>query len=267
MYNRNLPSPIADHHRRSAKNVARRIRECGDLLAAVLLLRGRGDEYDPVVSAAMQAGDLTRLRLGWELWEALAEGDRLDPEAVLLEVLPLRVVEEARQALWPRESDSDPRSALNGATEADSRSVELVAGSPERSMKSASAAPTLWLVRSDDTVAAAGPGDGNLASVWDASNRSHGQSDAVRATRIGESITTRAVCGCGPERLGKAIRAARIERGWSQAKLATETRVGQTAVSQWERGSVRLSAERIASIEVALGLPRGQLLAAGGYAA
>jgi hypothetical protein len=41
-----------------------------------------------------------RLRWSWELSSSLTEGDGQDPEALLLDELPLYVLDQARLAMW-----------------------------------------------------------------------------------------------------------------------------------------------------------------------
>ena len=43
---------------------------------------------------------MVTVRLSWELWASLAAGDGEDPETLLLEELPLEVIERVRLALW-----------------------------------------------------------------------------------------------------------------------------------------------------------------------
>lgn len=58
--------------------------------------------------------------------------------------------------------------------------------------------------------------------------------------------------------LGLAIRAARDVKGWSQTELAERVGVGQTAVSQWEKGQRTLDVPTLRALEEALGVSFGQ---------
>ena len=51
-------------------------------------------------STVLTVPTLRTMRLGWELWEALAEGNGEDPEILLVERLALDKLETARRALW-----------------------------------------------------------------------------------------------------------------------------------------------------------------------
>jgi hypothetical protein len=78
------------------------------LLDALLALRRLGAEGRNALEAVLSVRRVAALRASWELWEALAEGDGEDSEALLLRVLPLGVVEGARAALWgPSWRDGD----------------------------------------------------------------------------------------------------------------------------------------------------------------
>jgi len=70
------------------------------LLEGVAALRGLGEEADDAVLTVLTVPTLRTMRLGWELWEALAEGNGEDPELLLVERLALDTLEMARRALW-----------------------------------------------------------------------------------------------------------------------------------------------------------------------
>jgi hypothetical protein len=72
----------------------------GCLLDALVALRRLGAEGRDALEAVLSVRRVAALRASWALWEALTEGDGEDPEALLLSVLPLSVLEDARHALW-----------------------------------------------------------------------------------------------------------------------------------------------------------------------
>jgi hypothetical protein len=70
------------------------------LLESLLALRRLGPEGRDALEAVLSVRRVAALKASWALWEALTEGDGEDPEALLLRVLPLSVLEDARRALW-----------------------------------------------------------------------------------------------------------------------------------------------------------------------
>lgn len=68
-------------------------------------------------------------------------------------------------------------------------------------------------------------------------------------------------------RLGHALRAFRHAKGLSQQQLGDLIGCPQVYVSRWERGAPALSLDMAATIEAALGAPRGYLLRLAGYVA
>jgi hypothetical protein len=72
----------------------------GTLLESLLALRGLEAEGLEALEAVLAVRRVAVLRASWGLWEALTEGDGDDPEGLLLGVLPLSLVENARRALW-----------------------------------------------------------------------------------------------------------------------------------------------------------------------
>jgi hypothetical protein len=89
--------------------LAQWIRADGDLLEALATVRRLGTEGDDALEALLKVRRISELKASWGLWQALAEGDGDDPEALLLRVLPLGPVEEARNALWGCSwRDADP---------------------------------------------------------------------------------------------------------------------------------------------------------------
>jgi len=60
--------------------------------------------------------------------------------------------------------------------------------------------------------------------------------------------------------LGKAIRDARMKKGWSQEKLAEETGLHRTYIGSVERGERNIGAINIAKIAYVLETPTSLLL-------
>lgn len=75
-------------------------------------------------------------------------------------------------------------------------------------------------------------------------------------------IAQRAATGRIPSErraIAKRIRQTRIERGWSQARLAKALGVTAMAVSQWESAKIAIRRARLAAIASALAVPIGEL--------
>jgi hypothetical protein len=81
-------------------DLARWIAIDGSLLDALITVRRLGDEGSAALAALNKIRRVAELRLSWQLWAALAEGDGDEPEVLLLETLPLGVLDHARRALW-----------------------------------------------------------------------------------------------------------------------------------------------------------------------
>lgn len=84
----------------SAWKLARWIDEHLGLLRGLVELRELGKQADEAVEAVLTVRDVRRLWLSWQLWEALAAGDGLDIDALLVRNLPYSRLELARSALW-----------------------------------------------------------------------------------------------------------------------------------------------------------------------
>jgi hypothetical protein len=52
------------------------------------------------VEAVLAVPEVQRMRLSWELWEALVVGNGVDPDRLLLGRVPLADLERARFAIW-----------------------------------------------------------------------------------------------------------------------------------------------------------------------
>ncbi len=94
-----FPDDRARAYRRSAEAIADCIGDVEDILIGLNALRSLGSEAEPAVAAVLRVPTLTRLRLSWELLEALMLGDGLEPEGLLEEVLEPEWREYARAAL------------------------------------------------------------------------------------------------------------------------------------------------------------------------
>jgi transcriptional regulator with XRE-family HTH domain len=55
--------------------------------------------------------------------------------------------------------------------------------------------------------------------------------------------------------IGKNIRTARLEKGWSQEKLATRAKMNSDYLSTLERGLVNVSVDKLIKISKALRVP------------
>ena len=80
----------------------------GELLRSLVALRRLGNEGTAAVEALSSVKRVAKLRLSWELWAALVEGDGGDPEDALLGVVPVHVLDHAALALWgPKHANSE----------------------------------------------------------------------------------------------------------------------------------------------------------------
>jgi hypothetical protein len=72
----------------------------GGILEGLVSLREIGADAVEAVESILDLLEVKKIRLGWELWEAIVGGAGEDPEVLLLEVLPYDVVRLGRDALW-----------------------------------------------------------------------------------------------------------------------------------------------------------------------
>ena len=82
-----------------AGRLTRWVDEHGVLLDGLNELREIGDE-EAAVAALLNVRLVRMLRLSWELWEALLEGEGADPSDLLAAHLPDDLVAWCRSALW-----------------------------------------------------------------------------------------------------------------------------------------------------------------------
>lgn len=90
------------------EKIAQWIVRNGSLLDALVALRRLAEEGDDAVEAVSHIHRVLQLRLSWELWEALVDGDGGDAEALLRTVLPIEVLDKARYALWGSAWPTEP---------------------------------------------------------------------------------------------------------------------------------------------------------------
>jgi hypothetical protein len=79
------------------------------LLDALTTLRSLGQEGVEAVDAISKLRRISTLKLSWELWEALVEGDGDDPEVLLVDEVPVNELDRARAALFGSWRDDDRR--------------------------------------------------------------------------------------------------------------------------------------------------------------
>src|SRR4051794_38499751 len=87
-------------YERSARQLARWIDQHLGLLRGLVELRDLGPDADDAVAAVGSVPEIVRIVAGWALWEAIAAGDGLDAEALLVQEIPYTRVALARRALW-----------------------------------------------------------------------------------------------------------------------------------------------------------------------
>jgi hypothetical protein len=88
--------------------------EHDDLIEALVCLRRSGACAEAAVTAVLDLTAVQALRLSYELWIALCEGDGVDPDPLLARSLPTSVLDRLSQALWGSrlEFEQDARPAL-----------------------------------------------------------------------------------------------------------------------------------------------------------
>jgi len=87
-------------YRTSAAQLAGHLGDTADLLRGVAALRRLGPAASGAVRVALALPELKTLAPFWRLWEAMARAEGVDVDALLGELLPLSVVDQARLALW-----------------------------------------------------------------------------------------------------------------------------------------------------------------------
>jgi hypothetical protein len=87
----------------------------GDLVDALLRLDELGDEAAEAVDAVRSIRRVAVLRFSIELWCALVEGDGDDPEELLLERIPVRVLRALRRALGTACAIAEPHGTCDSS--------------------------------------------------------------------------------------------------------------------------------------------------------
>jgi hypothetical protein len=71
-----------------------------DLVAALIHLRCAGEPAEAAVSAVLDLRGVRALRLSYELWEALCEGEGLDADRLLSRSITTEQLDRLSTALW-----------------------------------------------------------------------------------------------------------------------------------------------------------------------
>lgn len=91
---------VDDSHGKGALALGRLLDEHEDVLEGLVGLRELGPAVADAVAAVMASRDLRRLRLSWELFDAVVADEGLDPEVVLKQHLPAQLLDLGHRALW-----------------------------------------------------------------------------------------------------------------------------------------------------------------------
>lgn len=98
--NRNATPDPGRRQRRSAEILAQWITDHADILRGLAAFRRLGAPGETVVAAALALTEVARMRPSWQLWEAIAEGEGHDVQALVQEFVPVDLFQTARFALW-----------------------------------------------------------------------------------------------------------------------------------------------------------------------
>ena len=90
-------------HRRTATLVADAIVELEDVIYGIDGLRALGEPAEAALAAVLEVPPVRKLSLSWQLVEALADGDGVDLEAHLIELLGFEQATYVRGVLFPVE--------------------------------------------------------------------------------------------------------------------------------------------------------------------
>lgn len=85
---------------RFAETVTQWLEQHRGLVLGLIDLRELDMEAEQAVEEVMEIPTVRRMRLGWELWEAMAEGEGFDPEALIYDHLSIEVIDLIRAAFW-----------------------------------------------------------------------------------------------------------------------------------------------------------------------
>ncbi|MDQ3765856.1 MAG: hypothetical protein M3346_00705 [Actinomycetota bacterium] len=83
-----------------ATTLAKWLDDSRDLLDGLLGLRELGERGAAAVDVVASLREVQKIRLAWELWEALVHADGGDPERLLLDHVPIDLIELGRSAIW-----------------------------------------------------------------------------------------------------------------------------------------------------------------------
>lgn len=84
---------------KTARAIGTLVRDHEDLLRGLTGLAQLGGVASEAIAAVRDLPDVRKIRLGWELFETLTQGDGLEPEVFMFEVLPFEMVELLTSAL------------------------------------------------------------------------------------------------------------------------------------------------------------------------
>lgn len=93
-------------HRRTAGLVAEAVLEHEYVIYGIDGLRALGETGAAALEVMLHLPTVRRLQLSWQLFEALADGEGVDPEGYLVEALGLDFATYARDVLFPVERPS-----------------------------------------------------------------------------------------------------------------------------------------------------------------
>jgi hypothetical protein len=101
MENRKPRRPSKDPYELSAAQIGTWIMDNLELLAGLRSLRALGECAENAVAEVEAVKEIRRVRLGWELWDAMVRGEGRQPQLMLLKHVPFEVLELAEDAFWP----------------------------------------------------------------------------------------------------------------------------------------------------------------------
>ena len=94
-----FPSSQYESYRRAAHTIREQIESLEDVLIGLAALRDLGSTAVESVDSVMEVFELKRLRLSWELLDALMQGDGLDFDALIEASVDPTLLRVTRQAL------------------------------------------------------------------------------------------------------------------------------------------------------------------------
>jgi len=71
-----------------------------DMLDGLLGLRELGERGAAAVEVVLSLREVQKIRVAWELWEAVVVADGGDPERLLFDHVPIDLIELGRSAIW-----------------------------------------------------------------------------------------------------------------------------------------------------------------------